>query len=69
MKSGSIITEELLQEYTTGQWRQIVIQDSGKMDYIEGLDRSSIEQLNSCKIGLITRSKSSSVVMNCHPAL
>ncbi|MEC7146862.1 MAG: DNA-directed RNA polymerase subunit beta, partial [Pseudomonadota bacterium] len=48
MKSGSIITEELLQEYTTGQWRQIVIQDSGKMDYIEGsgqeFDRA-IEQL------------------------
>ena len=48
IKSGSIITEELLQEYTTGQWRQIVIQDSGKMDYIEGsgqeFDRA-IEQL------------------------
>ena len=48
MKSGSIITEDLLQEYTTGQWRQIVIQDSGKMDYIEGsgqeFDRA-IEQL------------------------
>jgi len=48
MKSGSIITEELLQEYTPGQWRQIVIHDSGKMDYIEGsgqeFDRA-IEQL------------------------
>ena len=48
MKSGSIITEEVLQEYTPGQWRQIVIQDSGKMDYIEGsgqeFDRA-IEQL------------------------
>ena len=48
IKSGSIITEELLQGYTTGQWRQIVIQDSGKMDYIEGsgqeFDRA-IEQL------------------------
>ena len=48
MKSGFIITEELLQEYTPGQWRQIVIQDSGKMDYIEGsgqeFDRA-IEQL------------------------
>jgi DNA-directed RNA polymerase subunit beta len=48
MKNGLIITEELLQEYTPGQWRQIVIQDSGKMDYIEGsgqeFDRA-IEQL------------------------
>ena len=48
MKGGSIITEELLEEYTPGQWRQIVIQDSGKMDYIEGsgqeFDRA-IEQL------------------------
>ena len=48
MKGGSIITEELLEGYTPGQWRQIVIQDSGKMDYIEGsgqeFDRA-IEQL------------------------
>ncbi len=48
MKGGSIITEELLQDYTPGQWRQIVIQDTGKMDYIEGsgqeFDRA-IEQL------------------------
>jgi len=48
MKSGSIITDELLQEYTPGQWRQIVIHDSDKMDYIEGsgqeFDRA-IEQL------------------------
>ena len=48
MKGGSIITEELLGEYTPGQWRQIVIQDSGKMDYIEGSGREfdrAIEQL------------------------
>ena len=48
MKGGSIITEEMLEGYTPGQWRQIVIQDSGKMDYIEGsgqeFDRA-IEQL------------------------
>ena len=48
MKGGSIITEELLEGYTPGQWRQIVIQDSKKMDYIEGsgqeFDRA-IEQL------------------------
>ena len=48
MKGGSIITEELLEGYTPGQWRQIVIQDSGKMDYIEGSGREfdrAIEQL------------------------
>ncbi|MEC9045057.1 MAG: DNA-directed RNA polymerase subunit beta, partial [Pseudomonadota bacterium] len=48
LKKGSIITEEVLQEFTPGQWRQIVLQDSGKMDYIEGAGQEfdrAIEQL------------------------
>ena len=65
MKAGSIITEELLE--VSRSWRDGY--PDGKMDYIEALGKSLIGQLNSYKIGLITRLKSSNVTMNYHLAL
>ncbi|HEV2303031.1 MAG TPA: DNA-directed RNA polymerase subunit beta [Stellaceae bacterium] len=39
MKSGAAITEALLGEYTTGQWRQISIRDDARMADIEALKK------------------------------
>src|SRR5438046_4436666 len=37
MKSGAEVTEDLLGEFTPGQWRQIMVRDDGRMADIEGL--------------------------------
>ena len=39
MKSGSAVTEELLAEYTPGQWRQITVLDDTRMGDIEALKK------------------------------
>ncbi|MBI1776941.1 MAG: DNA-directed RNA polymerase subunit beta [Proteobacteria bacterium] len=37
MKGGQTVTEELLSQYTPGQWRQFVVADDAIMDDVEGL--------------------------------
>ena len=39
MRSGSEITDELLAEYTPGQWRQITVRDDARMADIEALKK------------------------------
>ena len=43
MKSGTEITEALLAEYTTGQWRQITVRDDARMADIEALKKQMDE--------------------------
>jgi DNA-directed RNA polymerase subunit beta len=38
-KANSVVTEELLAEYTRGQWRQIVVDNAEVMDTIENVSR------------------------------
>jgi DNA-directed RNA polymerase subunit beta len=50
MKSGSDITEELLAEYTPGQWRQITVLDDTRMADIEALKKQmddAVQELQS----------------------
>ncbi len=47
-KAGQALTEEVFAQYTTGQWRQFVVDDDKLMDYVEGLKEhfdKSIDQL------------------------
>ena len=39
MKSGAEVSEELLAEYTPGQWRQIIVRDDSRMADIEALKK------------------------------
>ncbi len=39
MKSGAEVNDELLAEYTPGQWRQIIVQDDARMADIEALKK------------------------------
>jgi DNA-directed RNA polymerase subunit beta len=39
MKSGSVVTEELLGEFTPGQWRQITVRDDNRMADLEALKK------------------------------
>jgi DNA-directed RNA polymerase subunit beta len=39
MKSGSIVTEELLKEFSPGQWRQITVRDDNRMVDLEALKK------------------------------
>ncbi|HTT78181.1 MAG TPA: DNA-directed RNA polymerase subunit beta, partial [Stellaceae bacterium] len=45
MKSGSEVTEELLAEYTPGQWRQITVLDDTRMADIEALKKQMDDAL------------------------
>ena len=40
MKAGKKVTEADLQNFTTGQWRQIVVDHEQTMSDIEAMDRS-----------------------------
>src|SRR3982075_966360 len=45
MKSGAEVTEELLAEYTPGQWRQITVRDDARMADIEALKKQMDDAL------------------------
>ncbi len=47
--AGKVITEELLDEYTRGQWRQISVKDDKVMAQIEGSGKVFDEQINALK--------------------
>ncbi|MEC7676726.1 MAG: DNA-directed RNA polymerase subunit beta, partial [Pseudomonadota bacterium] len=36
-KAGSVLSDAVLNEYNSGQWRQFVVDDDAVMDYLEGL--------------------------------
>ena len=47
-KAGTTLTDEVFKEYTSGQWRQFVVEDEKLMTYVEGLKQHfdrSIDQL------------------------
>jgi DNA-directed RNA polymerase subunit beta len=43
MKSGTVLTEAVLEEYTPGQWRQMTVRDDARMADIEALKRQMDE--------------------------
>ncbi|MDE1900893.1 MAG: DNA-directed RNA polymerase subunit beta [Alphaproteobacteria bacterium] len=47
--TGKAITEDMLAEYTHGQWRQISVKDDKAMEQIEGIGRVFDEQINAIK--------------------
>ncbi|MFY9287456.1 MAG: DNA-directed RNA polymerase subunit beta [Alphaproteobacteria bacterium] len=49
MAPGKAVSDELLQEYTHGQWRQISVKDERAMEQIESLSKVFDEQINALK--------------------
>ena len=47
--TGKPVTEEILGEYTHGQWRQIAIKDEKVMEQVEAISRVFDEQINALK--------------------
>jgi DNA-directed RNA polymerase subunit beta len=47
--TGKAITAELLEEYTHGQWRQIVVKDDKVMERVEAISKVFDEQINALK--------------------
>ena len=47
--TGKAITEELLADYTHGQWRQITVKDDKVMELVEGIGKVFDEQINALK--------------------
>ena len=47
--TGKAITEEMLAEYTHGQWRQISVKDDKVMEQIEGIGKVFDDQINALK--------------------
>ncbi len=47
--TGKAITEELLNEYTKGQWRQISVKDDKVMEQIEGIGKVFDDQITALK--------------------
>ncbi len=47
--AGKQITDEVLEEYTRGQWRQISVKDDKVMEQIEGINKVFDEQVNALK--------------------
>jgi DNA-directed RNA polymerase subunit beta len=46
LKAGSEVTDALLGEYTTGQWRQLTVRDDGRMIDIEALKKQTDDALH-----------------------
>jgi len=46
---GKTITDELLEDYTHGQWRQISVKDDKAMEQVEGVNKVFDEQINALK--------------------
>ncbi|MDP9128524.1 MAG: DNA-directed RNA polymerase subunit beta, partial [Pseudomonadota bacterium] len=46
---GKQITEELLEDYTRGQWRQISVKDDKVMEQVEGINKVFDDQINALK--------------------
>ena len=47
--TGKAISDEILEDYTRGQWRQIVVKDDKVMEQIEGISKVFDEQINAIK--------------------
>ena len=47
--TGKAITEEMLGEFTKGQWRQVAVKDEKAMEQIEGINKVFDEQINALK--------------------
>ncbi|MER2520767.1 MAG: DNA-directed RNA polymerase subunit beta [Bdellovibrionales bacterium] len=47
--TGKVVTEELLEDYTHGQWRQITVKDEKAMEQIEGLSKVFDERITALK--------------------
>src|SRR5229473_2819648 len=45
MKSGDEVSDDLLAEYTPGQWRQIMVRDDARMADIEALKKQMVDAL------------------------
>jgi len=49
MSANRSITEELLEDYTRGQWRQISVKDDKVMEQVEGINKVFDEQITALK--------------------
>ncbi len=49
MTAGKVITDEVLEEYTRGQWRQISVKDDKVMEQVESINKVFDEQVTALK--------------------
>ncbi len=49
MAANKVITDELLEEYTRGQWRQISVKDDAVMAQVEGINKVFDDQITALK--------------------
>ena len=69
MKAGTKITDEVLADYTPGQWRQIAVKNDKAMADIEALKKQfdDVDRAR-CRRASRTRSRSCSAATSCRRA-
>jgi DNA-directed RNA polymerase subunit beta len=68
VKAGTVITDEVLDQFAKATWRQIGVADDAAMAEIEALKREFDAAVERCRSASRARSRSCSAATSCRPA-